>query len=163
MQIDIFSDQTRDEIFSLRQILDENQDEWNDYKVKKFDWIICKWNQIEAELNDNRFYLQLKYGKLYDTFEDRFRKTVYFIRKDTFADRNLLFEQGLSSYAQAIDNYTDYFDDELPSGSPAAVQRVAAAPVIHSRAFVPSIVQYQHPVHYVRASYPSAWQRAYFY
>lgn len=82
--------------------------------------------------------MQLKYGKLYDTFEDRFRRTVYFIRKDTFADRNLLFQQGLSSYAQAIDNLTDYFDDELPSGVPAAVQRVAAIPAIQSRAFVPA-------------------------
>lgn len=35
LQLDIFADFTRDEIFSLRSILDEDQDEWNDYKVNK--------------------------------------------------------------------------------------------------------------------------------
>lgn len=35
LQLDIFADQTRDEIFSLRSILDEDQDEWNDYKVNE--------------------------------------------------------------------------------------------------------------------------------
>lgn len=33
LQLDIFADYTRDEIFSLRSILDEDQQEWNDYKV----------------------------------------------------------------------------------------------------------------------------------
>lgn len=104
--------------------------------------------------------MQLKYGKVYDTFEDRFRKTVYFIRKDTFADRNLLFEHGLSSYGHAIDNFTDYFDDELPSGSPAAVQHVVSVPAVHSRALVPYDFG-SYPAY--RTIYPRAWQRAYWY
>lgn len=110
----------------------------------------------------------MKYGKIYDTFEDRFRRTVYFIRKDTFADRNLLFAQGLSSYGHAIDNYTDYFDDELPSGSPQAVRHVVAVPAVaavHSRAIVPSTFrQYElGPYPAYRATYPGAWQRAYWF
>lgn len=33
LQLDIFADQTQDEINALRLILDENQEEWNAYKV----------------------------------------------------------------------------------------------------------------------------------
>lgn len=126
--------------------------------------IELKAKLCRAEWWSRWFHLQLKYGKLYDTFEDRFRKTVYFIRKDTFADRNLLFAQGLSSYALAIDNFTDYFDDELPTGSPAAVKRVAAVatvPALQTRAIVPAAVQYYHAAPFARAYYP--WQRAYYY
>lgn len=33
LQLDIFADQTLDEINALRSILDDSQDEWNAYKV----------------------------------------------------------------------------------------------------------------------------------
>lgn len=33
LELNIFSDQTRDEIFSLRSIVDEDQNEWIAYKV----------------------------------------------------------------------------------------------------------------------------------
>lgn len=37
VELDIFADYTRDELFSLRSILEESQDEWNSYKVHE--WI----------------------------------------------------------------------------------------------------------------------------
>lgn len=103
--------------------------------------------------------------------EDRFRKTVYFIRKATVEDRNKLFEHGLSSYGQAIDSYTDYFDDEYPSGyfaeqpAPTAAE-VVEVPAIHSRALVPSTYRYlyaSHPYAAVRSVIPEIYQRAYYY
>lgn len=64
------------------------------------------------------FYsFQLKYGKVYDSFEDRFRKTVYFIVKDMISAHNKLAELGFVSYKFPISFYTDYFHDELPLGT----------------------------------------------
>lgn len=37
IEMDIFADYTRDELFSLRSILEESQDEWNEYKVWTMD------------------------------------------------------------------------------------------------------------------------------
>lgn len=115
----------------------------------------------------------MQYGKVYDTFEDRFRKTVYFIRKATFADRNLLFENGLSSYGLSIDNFTDYFEDEYPSAAPVApVEHVVEAPAVHARALVPSTyatLPYSYAPHVaapyaaVRSFFPGVYQRAYYY
>lgn len=62
------------------------------------------------------FNLQLKYRKVYnDTDEDRFRKTIYSINKETIDEHNSYADAGLISYKLLIDNYTDYLDDELPS------------------------------------------------
>lgn len=36
IQLDIFADQLRDEIFSLRSILEDSQEEWNNYKVSRY-------------------------------------------------------------------------------------------------------------------------------
>lgn len=110
----------------------------------------------------------MKYSKIYDTFEDRFRKTVYFIRKSTFEDRNLLFEHGLSSYGLSIDSYTDNFEDEYPSGYYAAAPaaQVLEVPAVHSRALVQSTYptySYAHPYAAVRSFFPGAYQRAYYY
>ncbi|XP_031636952.1 uncharacterized protein LOC116349588 [Contarinia nasturtii] len=90
LELDIFADYLRDELFSLRSILEGSQDEWDSYK--------------------------LKYGKVYDSFEDRFRKTVYFIEKDIIEAHNKLFERGFSTYALGINQFTDLFHDELPAG-----------------------------------------------
>lgn len=118
--------------------------------------------------------MQLEYGKIYDTFEDRFRKTVYFIRKDTFADRNLLFEQGLSSYGQTIDSNTDLFEDEYPSSyyapalEAAPADQVVEVPAVQGRALVTSTVpavrySYAHPYPAIRSVFPGLYQRAYYY
>lgn len=110
----------------------------------------------------------MKYGKIYDNFEDRFRKTVYCIRKATIENRNQLFAHGLSSYGQAIDSFTDGFDDEIPSAyyEPAAIAdgEVVAAPAVHGRALVAAAPEYSyaHPFAHVRSAYPLLHQRAFF-
>lgn len=60
---------------------------------------------------------QLKYGKVYDSFEDRFRKTVYFIVKDMIAAQDKLADYGFASFRVGISFYTDYFFDELSTGT----------------------------------------------
>lgn len=58
--------------------------------------------------------MQANYSKEYDDFEDGFRKTVYFINKDSIEASNKLFEQGYVSYELEINKYADLFHDELP-------------------------------------------------
>lgn len=53
MQIDIFADYTQDELFSLRSIIDEGQDEWNDFKVRKISNKIN--NMYKVEVNNPYF------------------------------------------------------------------------------------------------------------
>lgn len=61
------------------------------------------------------FLLQITYGKSYDEYEDRFRKTVYFIVKDIITAHNKLFERGLVPNQLQLNWAGDRFFDELPA------------------------------------------------
>lgn len=85
----------------------------------------------------------MTFGKIYDNFEDRFRKTVYFIVKDTIEAHNKMFVHGFLSFKLLINEFTDYYRDELPLGSYAVQPTIvvpgpAPVPVVHSRAAYPS-------------------------
>lgn len=98
---------------------------------------------------------QLKYGKIYDDFEDRFRKTVYFINKATIEDHNILFDLGLSSYSLGINRFADCFDDEFPFEHPTPAAQIVEVPTVNGRALVPAT--YAFPDSYTdlrRATYP---------
>lgn len=90
--------------------------------------------------------MQLRYGKIYDSYEDRFRKTVYFLRKAAIEDHNALNAAGLSSYLLGINSFTDRFDDELPFThivqQPSLANEIVEIPAVHSRALLPTTYEY---------------------
>lgn len=51
--------------------------------------------------------LQLQYGKVYSEFEDKFRKTIYFINKEMIKAHNKLYEVGLDMMKMGISKFTD--------------------------------------------------------
>lgn len=98
--------------------------------------------------------MQTKYGKVYDDFEDKFRKTVYFIVKDTIEAQNKLADAGFASYKLSINSNTDTFHDELPTGA-NVLPSAAALPF--SRYALP----YADPLSYsVPLNYPYAYPQA---
>lgn len=143
LELNIFADYTRDELFLLRSGLEiiTAQDEWDSYKVQRF---IMQCNDFNCWVKLFNLDFQLTYGKIYDDFEDRFRKTVYFIVKDTIEAHNKMFERGLVGFRLLINEFTDYYRDELPHGSYALPPTVvvpaplSGVPVVHSRIAYPS-------------------------
>lgn len=90
---------------------------------------------------------QLDFGKIYESYEDRFRKTIYFIRKAAIEDHNVLYAAGLSSYELGINSLSDLFDDELPLGhivhQPTLANEIVEVPAVHSRSWwanLPNVV-----------------------
>lgn len=94
--LDIFADCTFDELLNLRKGIEvvpvSVQSEWESYK--------------------------LRYSKIYDAFEDQFRRTIFFIVKDIVAANEKLYERGFSTVKMVIDVHSDLCLDELESGSP---------------------------------------------
>lgn len=97
--LDSFADFTRDELLNLRALDETEQAEWDSYKET--------------------------FEKSYESFEDKFRKTVYFIVKDTMEAHNKLVDAGFLTPKMEITKFTDFFHYELPSEAPVLPSPVA--------------------------------------
>lgn len=117
LEMDSFADFTREELFKLREEMESPlcDEEWKKYKVSHVQWkqpnLATKQQSI---INILLQFFQLTYGKIYDDFEDKFRKTIFFIVKDTIKAHDKLYEKGLSTYKLGINQFTDTLRDELP-------------------------------------------------
>lgn len=89
----------------------------------------------------------MTYGKFYNSYEDKFHKTIYFIVKDMIMAHNKLAEFGFAPNAIAINVYTDFFYDELPTSSfemastvvPLAPVALPYAPNVALKHFIPGV------------------------
>lgn len=69
-----------------------------------------KKKQILIALKIFNFNFKLKYGRVYNGFEDDCRKTIYFINKEMIEAHNKLYENGLNSYKMGIGPFSDGSD-----------------------------------------------------
>lgn len=59
--------------------------------------------------------IQETHAKTYNDNEDKFRKTIYYLKKQEFDDFNKLYEKGIVSWSKGINQFTDHTRNEGPA------------------------------------------------